>query len=134
MLLSLIIMSTNLKFLKNELCIKTSGQFLYEITNDINTWLKNENVKEGHLLVFILHTSASLIVQENASHDVLEDITHFFSKLVPENNSLYKHTIEGIDDMPAHIKSLLTQTSLTIPIENNKMNLINHLTISISLC
>ena len=71
MLLSLIIMNNNLKFLKNELCIKTSGQFLYEITNDINTWLKNEKVKEGHLLVFILHTSASLIVQENASHEDL---------------------------------------------------------------
>ena len=116
-------MNNNIKFLKHELYIKTSGQFLYEITNEINDWIKKENILQGHLVIFIRHTSASLVIQENASQDVLEDITHFFSKLVPENNSLYTHTIEGIDDMPAHIKSLLTQTSVTIPIENNQMNL-----------
>jgi len=116
-------MNNNIKFLKKELCIKTSGQFLYEITNKINDWLIKENIHQGHLVVFILHTSASLIIQENASQDVLEDINKFFSKLVPENNYLYTHTIEGIDDMPAHIKSLLTQTSITIPIQNNQMHL-----------
>ena len=116
-------MNKNIRLLKKEICIKTSGQFLYEITNEINDWLKIENINHGHLVIFILHTSASLIIQENASHDVLEDIQNFFLKLVPENNSLYTHTLEGIDDMPAHIKSLLTQTSITIPIENNKMNL-----------
>ena len=121
MILSLIKMNNNIKFLKEELTIKTSGQFLYEITNKIDGWIKKEKINQGHLVIFIQHTSASLIIQENASIDVLEDITQFFSKLVPEDNSLYRHTIEGIDDMPAHIKSLLTQTSLTIPIENNRM-------------
>ena len=121
MILSLIIMNNNIKFLSEELSIKTSGQFLYEITKEINAWLKKEKINQGLLVIFIQHTSASLIIQENASHDVLEDISNFFSKLVPEDNNLYKHTIEGIDDMPAHIKSLLTQTSLTIPIENNQM-------------
>ena len=114
-------MNNNIKFLSEELNIKTSGQFLYEITDKINSWLKKEKINQGHLVIFIKHTSASLIIQENASYDVLDDITNFFSKLVPENIDLYKHTIEGIDDMPAHIKSLLTQTSLTIPIENNQM-------------
>ena len=112
-----------MKLIKKEIYIKTSGQYLYEITNEINNWLKIENINHGHLVLFILHTSASLIIQENASLDVLKDINNFFSKLVPENNSLYTHTLEGVDDMPAHIKSLLTQTSITVPIENNKMNL-----------
>ena len=116
-------MNKNMKLIKKEIYIKTSGQYLYEITNEINNWLKIENINHGHLVLFILHTSASLIIQENASLDVLKDINNFFSKLVPENNSLYTHTLEGVDDMPAHIKSLLTQTSITVPIENNKMNL-----------
>ena len=86
-------------------------------------WINLKDVNQGHLTLFVKHTSASLIIQENASSDVLEDIQNFFSKLVPENTSLYRHSIEGKDDMPAHIKSLLTQTSLTIPILNKKMNL-----------
>ena len=116
-------MNNILKYKKGEINIKTSGQFLYEITNEINTWLKEKKINQGQLLVFIQHTSSSLIIQENASGEVLKDIQTFFSRLVPENETLYTHTIEGSDDMPAHIKSLLTQTSLTVPIENNKMDL-----------
>ena len=116
-------MNNIFKYKKGEINIKTSGQFLYEITNKINTWLKEKKINQGQLLVFIKHTSSSLIIQENASGEVLKDIQTFFSRLVPENETLYTHTIEGSDDMPAHIKSLLTQTSLTIPIENNKMDL-----------
>ena len=116
-------MNNILKYKKGEINIKTSGQFLYEITNEINTWLKEKKINQGQLLVFIQHTSSSLIIQENASSEVLKDIQNFFSKLVPENDSLYSHTIEGSDDMPAHIKSLLTQTSLTVPIENHQMDL-----------
>jgi len=96
---------------------------MYEITQDLNAWLNKEQINHGQLTVFIQHTSASLCIQENASEDVIEDIIHFFKKLVPENTSLYKHNHEGPDDMPAHIKSMLTQTSLTIPVIDKKLNL-----------
>ena len=116
-------MIQKIKYLQGELSFKTSDQKLIEISKEINSWINLKDVNQGHLTLFVKHTSASLIIQENASSDVLEDIQNFFSKLVPENISLYRHSIEGKDDMPAHIKSLLTQTSLTIPILNKKMNL-----------
>ena len=112
-----------LQYSQGELIIMTSGQQMYEITKDINAWLNKEQINHGQLTIFIKHTSASLCVQENASEDVIEDILHFFKKLVPENDALYRHNLEGPDDMPAHIKSMLTQTSLTIPVNNKKMNL-----------
>ena len=116
-------MTQKIKYLQDELNFKTFDQKLIEISKEINSWINLKDVNQGHLTLFVKHTSASLIIQENASSDVLEDIQNFFSKLVPENTSLYRHSIEGKDDMPAHIKSLLTQTSLTIPILNKKMNL-----------
>ena len=116
-------MIKSLEYSQGELLISTSGQDMYEITNDLNSWLSNEQINLGQLTIFIQHTSASLCIQENASEDVIEDILHFFKKLLPENISLYKHNLEGPDDMPAHIKSMLTQTSLIIPISNKKMNL-----------
>ena len=106
-----------------ELIIKTSGQGLYEITDNINSWLVKKLILSGQLTIFIKHTSASLCIQENASGDVKQDIKNFFTKLVPENTSLYNHIDEVKDDMPAHIKSILTQTSLIIPIENHQMDL-----------
>ena len=112
-----------LKCSQGELIINTSNQQMYEITKNISIWLNKEQINHGQLTIFIKHTSASLCIQENASEDVTEDILHFFKKLVPENISLYKHNLEGPDDMPAHIKSMLTQTSLIIPISNKKMNL-----------
>ncbi len=112
-----------LQYSQRELIIMTSGQQMYEITKDINAWLNKEQINHGQLTIFIKHTSASLCVQENASEDVIEDILLFFKKLVPENNALYRHNLEGPDDMPAHIKSMLTQTSLIIPVNNKKMNL-----------
>ena len=117
-------MNNNIKYRYGEIVIKTSGQAMYEITNNINSWLINGQINIGQLNIFIKHTSASLCIQENASEDVMEDILDYFAKLVPENPSLYKHNIEGKDDMPAHIKSILTQTSLTVPVNNNKMDLI----------
>jgi secondary thiamine-phosphate synthase enzyme len=96
---------------------------MYEITDDVNAWIKKEEISGGQLTIFIKHTSASLCIQENASRDVLEDIDNFLKKLVPENPTLYRHNIEGKDDMPAHIKSMLTQTSLTVPVRDKKMNL-----------
>ena len=116
-------MNKYLKYGQGEIKIITSGQKMYDITNDVNTWIKKEGISGGQLTVFIKHTSASLCIQENASKDVLEDIDNFLKKLVPENSTLYTHNIEGKDDMPAHIKSMLTQTSLTVPVRDKKMNL-----------
>jgi len=116
-------MENFLQYSQGELIICTSDQQMYEITQDLNAWLNKEQINHGQLTVFIQHTSASLCIQENASEDVIEDIIHFFKKLVPENTSLYKHNHEGPDDMPAHIKSMLTQTSLTIPVIDKKLNL-----------
>tara|TARA_Y200000002_G_scaffold220960_1_gene182419 strand:- start:83 stop:502 length:420 start_codon:yes stop_codon:yes gene_type:complete len=107
--------------LTDELMIHTKGQGMYEITNEINNWIINNTINKGQLNIFIQHTSASLTIMENASSDVLEDINSFFKKIVPEDASLYKHGFEGDDDMPSHIKSMLTQTSLTIPIQNKNL-------------
>ena len=116
-------MNKYLKYGQGEIKINTSGQKMYEITDDVNTWIKKEEISGGQLTIFIKHTSASLCIQENASRDVLEDIDNFLKKLVPENPTLYRHNIEGKDDMPAHIKSMLTQTSLTVPVRDKKMDL-----------
>ena len=116
-------MDNRVKYTQGEIKINSSGQALYEITDNINSWLIKEQINSGQLNIFIKHTSASLCIQENASEDVMEDILDYFKKIVPENPSLYKHNIEGKDDMPAHIKSVLTQTSLTVPVKNNQMDL-----------
>ena len=116
-------MIKSLEYSQGELLISTSGQDMYEITKDLNIWLNKEQINHGQLNIFIKHTSSSLCVQENASKDVIEDILYFFKKLIPENDVLYRHNLEGPDDMPAHIKSMLTQTSLIIPVNNKKMNL-----------
>ena len=96
--------------------IDTEGKGMYEISNQVIEWAQAKKLVKGQLNLFIQHTSASLTIMENASPDVLDDINNFFLKLVPEDSSLYKHGYEGNDDMPAHIKYMLTQTSLTIPI------------------
>ena len=101
--------------------IDTAGKGMHEITNKVIEWIKSNKLSKGQLNLFIQHTSASLTIMENASPDVLDDINNFFLKLVPEDSSLYKHGYEGDDDMPAHIKYMLTQTSLTIPIKDKKL-------------
>ena len=101
--------------------IDTAGKGMYEITNEVIEWTQAKKLEKGQLNLFIQHTSASLTIMENASPDVLEDINNFFLKLVPEDSSLYKHGYEGDDDMPAHIKYMLTLTSLTIPILDKKL-------------
>ena len=101
--------------------IDTEGKGMYEITNEVTKWTQAKKLAKGQLNLFIQHTSASLTIMENASPDVLDDINNFFLKLVPEDSSLYKHGYEGDDDMPAHIKYMLTQTSLTIPIIDRKL-------------
>ena len=104
-----------------DLIFPTKGKGMYEITTKIKNWVSKNSFNQGQLNLFIKHTSASLTIMENASPDVLDDINKFFLKLVPEDSTLYSHGYEGNDDMPAHIKYMLTQTSLTIPIKNKQL-------------
>ena len=101
--------------------INTEGQKLYEFTDQVIDWTKKNNFKNGILNLNILHTSASLVIQENADPDVLTDLINYFDKLAPMDNSLYIHTTEGKDDMPAHIKSSLTNNQITLSIKNGKL-------------
>ena len=101
--------------------INTNGQKLYEFTNEVVDWIKKNKINNGILNLSIQHTSASLIVQENADPDVQTDLVNYFDKLVPMDNSLYIHTAEGKDDMPAHIKSSLTNNQITLSIKDGKI-------------
>ena len=101
----------------------TRGKGLYEITSEIARWLGGCAVRSGLLTVFIQHTSASLTIQENADPDVIHDLNAFFSRLVAEDNRLYRHTVEGPDDMPAHIRAALTLTQISIPVEKGALAL-----------
>ena len=109
------------KFL--EIKIKTNGQNLINISQEIEKFVENSGIKCGILNLSILHTSASLIIQENVSKDVLIDLENFFNKLVPMNENLYSHILEGKDDMPAHIKTALTNTNLTLSIIDNNLKI-----------
>ena len=101
--------------------INTAGQRLYEFTDQTIQWINKNKFKNGMLNLSIQHTSASLIVQENADPDVQKDLINYFDKLVPMNNKMYVHTTEGIDDMPAHIKSALTNNQISLSIKNNEL-------------
>ena len=101
--------------------IKTNGLRLHEFTEEIINWIKLHKFKNGLLNISILHTSASLIVQENADSDVQTDLINYFDKLVPMNNDLYIHTAEGKDDMPAHIKSALTNNQISLSIKDSNL-------------
>ncbi len=103
--------------------MRPRGQGLYEVTGEIAAWLADQPVSEGLLTVFIRHTSASLLIQENVDPDVQRDLETFFERLVPEELHLYRHTAEGPDDMPAHIKGALTQTQVNIPVSSGRMML-----------
>ena len=101
--------------------INTNGQKLYEFTDKTIEWISNNNFKNGIINLSIQHTSASLIVQENADPDVQKDLINYFDKLVPMDNKLYVHTTEGKDDMPAHIKSALTNNQISLSIKDNEL-------------
>ena len=101
--------------------ISTNGQNLYEFTNDTIQWISQINFKNGILNLSIQHTSASLIVQENADPDVQTDLINYFNKLAPMDNKLYVHTTEGKDDMPAHIKSSLTNNQISLSIKDREL-------------
>ena len=101
--------------------VSTTGQRLYEFTEQTIQWINNNEFKDGMLNLSIQHTSASLIVQENADPDVQADLINYFDKLVPMNNKLYIHTTEGKDDMPAHIKSALTNNQISLSIKDTEL-------------
>jgi secondary thiamine-phosphate synthase enzyme len=105
------------------LAVPTSGKGLYEITAKVASWVRDCGLREGLLTVFVQHTSASLTIQENADPDVVEDLETFFTHLVPEEARLYRHTVEGPDDMPAHIRAALTQTHLSVPVTGGHLSL-----------
>lgn len=105
------------------LTVATRGKDLYPFTRQVEDWLAKQGVANGLLTVFIQHTSCSLVVQENADPDVTLDLRDFFERLVPEENEHFRHTTEGPDDMTSHIRSALTQTSLTIPVVSGHMAL-----------
>lgn len=104
----------------DELGWRTPGRGLVEVTSEIAGWCAGQEIAEGLLHLFIRHTSASLVIQENADPDVLYDLNRFFDRLAPDDTSLYRHVAEGEDDMPAHIRSALTQTSLAIPVRDRR--------------
>jgi len=101
--------------------INTNGQKLYEFTEDTIEWINKYNFKNGIINLSIQHTSASLIVQENADPDVQKDLINYFDKLVPMDNKLYVHTTEGKDDMPAHIKSALTNNQISLSVKDREL-------------
>ena len=103
------------------LVVNTSGQRLYEITDQTIEWIEKNNFTNGMLNLSIQHTSASLIVQENADPDVQKDLLNYFDKLVPMDDQLYIHSSEGKDDMPAHIKSALTNNQISLSIKESKL-------------
>ena len=107
----------------SEISKKTKGRGLYDITSEVKSWIQNESLMNGLLTMNILHTSASLMVNENYDPDVLIDMENFFSRLVVDGDPHFIHTTEGQDDMPAHIRTALTQTQLSVPIQQGQIKL-----------
>ena len=105
----------------DEITLYTKGRGLYDITFLIIDWAKKQEIQDGLLTLLIQHTSASLLLNENYDSDVQKDLESFFTRLVKDGDSLFVHKIEGDDDMPAHIRTALTQTNLSIPIKNKKL-------------
>ena len=112
-----------MKQANKHISVATRGKGLYNCTNAIASWLRSTEITTGLLTVFIQQTSASLAIQENADPDVVLDLSEFFERLVREDEGWYRHTLEGLDDMTSHIRSALTQTQLTIPVEGRHMAL-----------
>jgi secondary thiamine-phosphate synthase enzyme len=101
---------------QTELTLAPRGQGLHEFTDEVRAWVRSQTPGDGLLTLFLRHTSASLVIQENADPDVIRDLMDMFKKLAPEDTALYRHVTEGPDDMPAHIRAALTQTQLSIPV------------------
>jgi secondary thiamine-phosphate synthase enzyme len=106
-----------------QLTVKAQGRKLYDITPQVLQWANSQSIQTGLLTLYIQHTSASLLINENYDSDVLVDMEAFFNRLVPDGDKLFIHTVEGPDDMPAHVRTALTQTSLSIPLLDGKLAL-----------
>jgi len=102
------------------LSLRTGGRGLYEFTDRVCDWVRETGIRDGLLTVFVRHTSASLLVQENADPEVQRDLERFFARLVPDGDPLFEHTAEGVDDMPAHVRAALTQTQIGIPVTGGR--------------
>ncbi|MDP3743870.1 MAG: secondary thiamine-phosphate synthase enzyme YjbQ [Methylotenera sp.] len=100
----------------HQISVSTHGRKLYDITPELISWVKNSGLRTGLITLYIQHTSASLLINENYDHDVLVDLEAFFNRLIPDGDPLFTHTVEGPDDMPAHVRTALTQTHLSIPL------------------
>ncbi len=109
--------------LQREISVRTRGQGMTDITGEVDAAVEESGVHSGQCAVFITHTSASLVIQEGADPSARRDLERFLARLVPENDALYTHTAEGPDDMPSHIRSALTNTSLTIPVASGRLAL-----------
>lgn len=107
----------------HEIQIATRGRGFYEFTEEVRTWLSGQGFQSGLLTLHLRHTSASLLIQENADPDVRRDLESFFSRLVPDGDPLFVHTAEGDDDMPAHIRTALTAVNLSIPLAGSRLAL-----------
>ena len=107
--------------LTHQITLKTNGRRLYDITREVYSWAANSAMTTGVLTLYIQHTSASLLINENYDSDVLVDMERFFARLVPDGDPLFIHTVEGPDDMPAHVRTALTQTNLSIPLVNGEL-------------
>jgi len=107
----------------HEFTIPTRGRGLYEFTSEVSAWIARNSFKNGLLTLHLRHTSASLLVQENADPDVRRDLERFFARLVPDGDPIFMHTVEGEDDMPAHVRSALTAVNLSLPVRDGRLTL-----------
>src|SRR5215831_10935145 len=105
----------------HELAIATRGRGLYEFTRELEAWVEHNQCKDGLLTLLLRHTSASLLIQENASPDVQRDLEAFFKRLAPDGDPLFEHTLEGDDDMPAHVRTALTTVNLSVPVREGRL-------------
>lgn len=112
-----------MKQAQHTIAVRTRGKGLHEITSDVASWVGGQGVATGMLTVFCRHTSASLTIQENADPDVRRDLEAYFERMVPEDPRLYRHTTEGPDDMPAHIRAALTGVHVAIPVKDGRLAL-----------
>ena len=113
----------SLRQASHELEIQTRGRGFYEITRAVQGWLAANNAGTGLVTLHVRHTSASLLIQENADPEVRRDLERFFARLVPDGDALFRHTMEGEDDMPAHVRTALTAVNLSIPVRDGAMTL-----------
>ena len=112
-----------MKWFSKTLTFKTSGQGLYDFTDEINSQIHQWDAKEGMAFLFVQHTSASLVINENYASSARRDMESFLEHIAPEGENWYEHTMEGSDDSPAHMRTMITPTSMTIPIDNGQLNL-----------